>query len=130
MCVWLVDLVPLPLSGVIVIQAHEGKQEDLFASSRVNQNNDKKPRISRKIQGIPRAEEWTHLRKQLIKSIKEQHCSAALRIFALVKLNGFHLIRSFMSRNMYDGILHLCASCNKMAEGMEVLRVMQGMFLF
>ncbi len=126
---WLVDLIPLSLSGGIVIQAHERGQEELLPSSHVNQNNGKKPRISRKIQGIPRAEEWVHLRKELIKSFKEQDCSAALRIFAVVKLNGFHLVRSFMSRNMYDGMLHLCASCNKMAEGVEVLRVMQGMLL-
>ncbi len=119
----------LYLVGWFVVQAHEGGQEDL-PSSHVNQNNGKKPQISRKIQGIPRAEEWTQLRKELIESFKEQDCSAALRIFAVVKLNGFHLVRSFMNRNMYDGILHLCASCNEMAEGMEVLRVMQGTLLF
>ncbi len=127
---WFVDLIPLSLSRGIAIQTHDMKQEELHPGNHVKQHKDKKLRIPRKLQGIPGAEEWTHLHNELINSFKKRDCSSVLEIFASVKLNGFHLVRSFMSRNMYDGILHLCASYNRMAEGMEVLRVMQGILLF
>ncbi len=112
--------------SLFFIQTQEGGKEELPPSRQMKKQMDSKLRISRKIQGIPKAEEWTHLRNKLIKSFKEMDCSAALVVFSVVKLNGFHLVRSFMSRKMYDGILHLCASCNRMAEGKEVLRVMEG----